>query len=121
MEDRRPLGDYGADDTYEYYASLIGGCPITGAMRVAPYGLAFGYRQEALANSLCSEAFASSSQDVASALGELMPALFGRDPTPEDRADFETAFSECANNCSPSEIKTTVCVALAGSAELLFY
>jgi hypothetical protein len=117
MEDRRPLDEYGADDTNEYLASLIGGCPLTAATRVAPYGLAFGYRQEALANSLCTDAFSEDQEDLDAALETLMPALFGRDPTSEDRADFEAA---CAGSCT-SEIKTTVCVALAGSAELLFY
>jgi hypothetical protein len=122
MEDRRPLGDEGVDDTYAYFAEMIGGCTVAANRRIAADGLAFAYAQEALAGVLCDEGFAGEASDVASALEGQMPALLGRDPSAEDSAEFDAAARACsADDCGPERAGALVCSALSGSAEMLFY
>lgn len=121
MEDRRPLRAGEPIDDYEDLARSIGGCPLTVRERVAPSGVAFGYEQEVLANILCKAAFdGAADTDPATALRRQMPVMLGRDPTPEDVEDFSRAFASCGEPCADRPM-STVCVALAGSAEAMFY
>jgi hypothetical protein len=120
MGDRRPFGDGWPDETYEYLAWIIGGCPLSAADRYEASGLAFGYAQEALSHLLCLDGLAANDDPLADELSRQSRVLLGRDPTLEELADFEQERSACTE-CSQEEIASSICIALSGTAEMLFY
>lgn len=113
---------------YLQVARLIGGCPGFQAQRSSAEGIAYAFSQEALAELLCQTEVALGARPpgadptLESIVVHQMRRLFGRSPEPEELA----AFTEAERRCSPDECTTdgrvrSVCVALLGSAEGLFY
>jgi hypothetical protein len=47
--------------------------------------------------------------------------VYGRDATDDEVDFFESAYQDCNSDCGPVGRARSVCVALLGSAETLFY
>jgi hypothetical protein len=113
---------------YTYYARLIGGCPGFMAERQEPSGLAFGFAQETIAELACATGtaqFADPPQGFSlnNAVTHQMRTLFGREPEADELASFTEAFSNncTGEDCTEAGIVRSVCTALTGAAEMLFY
>lgn len=116
------------DTGYTSIARLMGGCPGFQAQRQSPEGIAYAYGQESVAELLCTyydlraRPIAAPPLTVARLLTHQMGLLFGREPLPEEVAEFEAAYMGCAGNaCSEAQLVKSMCSALLGSAEALFY
>lgn len=131
-ESRLPLSYsefYGAeipDFQYLGFARLLGGCPGFGTDRVAPIGTAFAFTQESAAELLCQPGVVTSipeSGGTPEVVSLHVERLFGRAATDAEIAAFETARSTCEPlvDCSDQALVSASCVALLGSAEMLFY
>lgn len=134
MDHRVPLeinddGDLTPRFLYQYLANQIGGCPNGERARQEVGALAFAFAQEALAELIClpdwADGLMPGDTDDASleeVLDHQMPLLFGRGPTPDDLAAFQEAIIPCQfGTCSGPGMAQSVCVALLGSAQMLFY
>lgn len=132
MEDRRGWDETGGDFypfgipdfTYDYVANLIGGCPGFDGERQAQTGLSYAFTQETLAELLCQYAPEGQGTDteVADILDFQMGLTFGRSPTSEEIADFETAAATCVGaECTPEGKRNQVCVGLLGAMPMIFY
>ena len=115
------------DFTYTGVARLIGGCPGYQSQRQPQTGLSYAFTQESLAEVLCDNGVAQhlappSGTDLKSILSHQMELVYGRDPTAQDLADYQTAVAGCSGaDCTTSGIENSVCVGLLGGAEMVFY
>lgn len=116
------------DFQYLSVARLLGGCPGFQAGRGAPIGMSYAYTQESFAELLCQPEVAlgavAPTRTLPGIVAHQMERLFSKSPTEEDVADFEAALTECQQGpaCTSFEGMTnSVCVALLGSAQMLFY
>lgn len=119
------------DHRFRDAARRIGGCPglqapmLTVIPRLPQTGLTHALAQESLLEELCSHPAAGLTEPdltVATALGQQMPRVWGRSPTPAEIADFEDAFASCTgDDCGPDGIARQVCGALLGGAEMEFH
>lgn len=116
------------DFRYLQVARLIGGCPGFQARRTGPTGIAFAFTQEALAEILCAPTIAfrasppGADQSVAALVRHQIPLLFGRAADPEEATILSEHQQRCSGaDCQPGADPASVCTALAGSAEGLFY
>jgi hypothetical protein len=112
--------------TYTYLARLIGGCPGFGVARQEASGLAFGFGQETIAELACAPNAAlniAPSSDLGQTLTHQMQTVFGRDPTPTEIDAFVQGSAGCSgmDECSDQGKARSICTALLGSAEMLFY
>lgn len=132
MEDRRAWDETGGgfypfgipDFGYDYFAGLLGGCPGFDGEREAQTGLSYAFTQETVAEALCTYNPAGLGEDteVADILDFQMRRTFGRSPTDDEVADFETAAATCAGaECTPAGMRNQVCVGLLGSMPMIFY
>lgn len=117
------------DLRFREVARSIGGCPGFQAMpvpraipRLPQTGLTHALAQEALVEEICTR-FGSGATEttVAVEVQEQTERFLGRDPTVEEITELETAFESCAGTCDAAEIRAGVCVALLGSAEMVFH
>lgn len=130
-EDRMPLwmneGYLQPDYRYTFLVRLIGGAPGFDSERQEATGLAFAFQQESLAELVCLPEIAAGAipegdLDVGGVMRHQMRALFAREPTAEEVEAFEVAAEACEGaSCTPLGRVNAICVALLGSAEMLFY
>jgi hypothetical protein len=122
--------DYqGLIPSFQYYgvARIIGGCPGFNSGRVDPVGTSFAYTQESLAELLCQEGVVDEGRPfipgTTATLHHQMSLLFGREARAEEIAGFHAAHDACVpgEDCDSATTISSVCVALLGSAEMLFY
>lgn len=120
-------GYYEPSGYYNYYARQLGGCPGFGAVRGEATGLAFGFAQESFAELACLYAdFATPPGVLEPSLAQIvdhqMKTVYGRSATVEEQAIFQSARNNCVGEeCSSNRTVSSVCTALVGSAEMLFY
>jgi hypothetical protein len=115
---------------YQYIVQQIGGCPNGVIGRQESGSLAFAFAQEALAELVCLPHWegdllpedVGNRASVREVLEHQMPLLLGRSPTESESVAFEEAIVTCEfGTCSGLGMAQAVCVALLGSAEMLFY
>jgi len=114
------------DFRYVQVVRLIGGAPGFQAVRTGPDGVAYAYTQESLAELLCQAGVAQNASpggdpSTANILTHQMNRLFARDATSEEITMFRDARDTCTDDCSVQAAVNASCVALLGSAEMLFY
>jgi hypothetical protein len=114
--------------TYTYVARLIGGCPGFQAPRQEASGLVFGFSQETLAEYACATGVAqnveppSGERSLQSVLAHQMRTVFGREPRVDELRAFIEGFNRCTgDDCTRAGQTRSICTALLGSAEMLFY
>ncbi len=122
------LGINFPDFAYSSIARLMGGCPGFQDQRQSPEGIAYAYGQESVAELLCTyydlraRPITAPPLTVARLLTHQMGLVYGREPLPEEIAEFEAAYMGCAGTeCSEAQLVKSTCSALLGSAEALFY
>jgi hypothetical protein len=130
-DDRLPLhspnGYLEPDYRYLFLVRGIGGAPGFDAERQRPEGLSYAFQQEALAELVCQPevgtgATPTGELDVEGVLNHQMRLFFGRAPTPDEVTDLEAAAEACEDeDCTPAGRVRSLCVALLGASEMLFY
>jgi hypothetical protein len=133
MQENRSLlypGQYGILEPnyyYVYYARQLGGCPGFGSPRGDPAGLAYGFQQETFAELACLYANNALPPDPDArfddVLAHQMNLLYGRGPSTQEISIFNAGIAGCEGEeeCTATGYASSVCTALAGSSEMLFY
>jgi hypothetical protein len=121
-----PMSGYMYPDLrFTQLARLIGGCPGFQAQRTGPSGIAYSFTQESIAELLCQPgvgfgATPPGTPTIENVVIHQTRRLFGRSPEPEEMEAFIAAHGRATGEDANS-IVSSVCVALLGSAEGLFY
>jgi hypothetical protein len=118
-----PRGDLVPGYRYQKLALEIGAC--SSGFRVE--GITLGLHHEALVTELCTQYLKPPNRRLAGAglaliVKHHMNDLLGRDPAPEEMRAFEEAYDPLiAKRMKGGELYRSICVAILGSAEMLFY